>query len=113
MTVHYGGFFEVGGAHSLSSATCQISVLARLVKPFLNQSKKLGYNGKRGCQRFKKKSTQTPPNDDDDETSDGETSDGESSKDKHDLLKPVNGERAVGDLLSTIASWQDEQALVN
>ena len=40
MTVHYGAFFEAVGTHSIWSATCQISVLARLVKPFLNRKQK-------------------------------------------------------------------------
>ena len=47
---------------------------------------------------LKKKSGQAPPDDDD-----VETSDGVSSEDEDDLLEPVNGERAVEDLLSTIA----------
>ena len=41
MTVHYGAFFEaVDTTHSISNATCQISVLARLVKPFWNLRQK-------------------------------------------------------------------------
>ena len=40
VTVHYGAYFEAVGTHSISSATCKISVLAQLVKSFLNRKQK-------------------------------------------------------------------------
>ena len=68
----------------------------------------MGTTANEAVKDLKKKSGQAPPDNDDDETSDGE-----SSKDEDDLLEPVNDERAVGELLSTIASWQHVQAPVN
>ena len=68
----------------------------------------MGTTANEAVKDLKKKSGQAPPDDDDDEMSDGEP-----SEDEDDLLEPLNGERAVGDLLSTIASWQHVQAPVN
>ena len=50
----------------------------------------MGTTSNEAVKDLKKKSGQTPSNDDD-----GETGDGESSKDEDDLLEPMNGEHAV------------------
>ena len=42
---------------------------------------------------------------------DGETSDGESSEDEEDLQEPVNGERVVRELPSTIAPCTRQASL--
>jgi hypothetical protein len=93
-----------------------ISVCPVCKYPLNKKAESLGITANEAVINFDKKSSQAPPNDDDEETSDGETasSEDEDNEDEdnedHFAEQSTSDERAVVGLLCRISLWEHVQA---